>query len=542
MHRWGLPPNPPAYRWQTEALARWNRNSKKGIVKVVTGAGKTRLALMAMEQIMRTDETVRVSVVVPTIVLLNQWYNELTESPKGLRLPRAWVGRRGGGHKDSFSRGRRVMIYVIASAREHLGKPLTHFILEDKHFLIVDECQKAGSPKNRKIFDVPKRYSIGLSATPERDDEESWALLQAELGEVFFTYSFKQAIAAGILPPLQIYNYAVPLTADERSRYDYRSKIIVDVRRKLKQMDIWWRLLRRLKDDLFVIRWLAANQPESAAGELAQKLESLMYQRKGILYSASRRRQCFFTIFDEVTNEFRRNFGRRPQIMVFHERISEVDALVPGLRRRGVRVAVDHTELPKYEREDAIADYRDKEISVLLSVKALIEGVNAPATDIGIIVASSGSVRQKIQTMGRVMRKHEGKDFSRIYNIYVENSADEYIFEKMSFESLVDRERVHHRKYVPQSDDEDDESVFPDSITREIELAQLKTEGEAETETAEDVAEVKSLSEIVDELLEAAAGVSDRSTSIAWLEAEIAAEQAEPIDSDEDDLEDDLPF
>ena len=62
-----------SYKWQLEAMDAWKKAGRNGVLKVVTGAGKTVFALQAIEDAFHSDPDLRVSVVVPTIVLLHQW-------------------------------------------------------------------------------------------------------------------------------------------------------------------------------------------------------------------------------------------------------------------------------------------------------------------------------------------------------------------------------------------------------------------------------------------------------------------------------------
>jgi hypothetical protein len=82
---------------------------------------------------------------------------------------------------------------------------------------------------------------------------------------------------------------------------------------------------------------------------------------------------------------------------------------------------------------------------VVISARSLIEGFNVPAVDVGIIVASSTSVRQRIQSMGRVLRRHktaggEEKNPS-IHILYVRNTVDEFIYEREDWGRLTGVER-----------------------------------------------------------------------------------------------------
>ena len=60
-----------------------------------------------------------------------------------------------------------------------------------------------------------------------------------------------------------------------------------------------------------------------------------------------------------------------------------------------------------------------------------------PAVDVGIIVASSGSVRQRIQSLGRMLRRHRGpsgeEKTSCIHVLYAADSVEESIYSKVDW-------------------------------------------------------------------------------------------------------------
>src|SRR5438105_3975782 len=95
------------YDWQRQALECWSAAGHRGIIKVVTGAGKTMLALAAIDRMFRLDPELRVAIVVPTIVLLDQWKDELRTR---LKLPPQAVGSLGGGSDDQFDQSRRILV------------------------------------------------------------------------------------------------------------------------------------------------------------------------------------------------------------------------------------------------------------------------------------------------------------------------------------------------------------------------------------------------------------------------------------------------
>lgn len=73
-----------------------------------------------------------------------------------------------------------------------------------------------------------------------------------------------------------------------------------------------------------------------------------------------------------------------------------------------------------------------------------------PAVDVGIIVASLSSVRQRIQSLGRMLRRHRGpsgeEKTSCIYVLYATHSSEENIYGKLDWNETtgVDRNRYFH--------------------------------------------------------------------------------------------------
>src|SRR6266511_663247 len=60
-------------RWQEDAIEKWEEAGGRGVVSVVTGAGKTALALLLFDRLRDRDTDLRLVVIVPTIALLDQW-------------------------------------------------------------------------------------------------------------------------------------------------------------------------------------------------------------------------------------------------------------------------------------------------------------------------------------------------------------------------------------------------------------------------------------------------------------------------------------
>src|SRR5271166_5065171 len=120
------------------------------------------------------------------------------------------------------------------------------------------------------------------------------------------------------------------------------------------------------------------------------------------------------------------------------------------LDERELKVIAEHSELAGSMRETGLELFRKGKAQIIVSARSLIEGFNVPEVDVGIIVASSGSVRQRIQSMGRVLRRHRGasgeEKTSCIHVLYAADSSEENIYGKLNWNETtgVDRNRYFH--------------------------------------------------------------------------------------------------
>jgi superfamily II DNA or RNA helicase len=76
------------------------------------------------------------------------------------------------------------------------------------------------------------------------------------------------------------------------------------------------------------------------------------------------------------------------------------------------------------DRDNIISAFSRGTINCLLSMRILDEGVDVPAIERAIIVASSSNTGQFIQRRGRLLRKSKGKYVAEIYDILVLASND----------------------------------------------------------------------------------------------------------------------
>ena len=110
--------------------------------------------------------------------------------------------------------------------------------------------------------------------------------------------------------------------------------------------------------------------------------------------------------------------------------------------------------------------FRSGDARVIVSGKALIEGFDAPAADIGINVASSGSRTKAIQSIGRVLRKNskDGDKLGLIIRFYISNTIDALTYKKCDFSQITGARRNRYFLWDPEDADmgmEDQEQSAP---------------------------------------------------------------------------------
>ncbi|HXF52181.1 MAG TPA: DEAD/DEAH box helicase [Dehalococcoidia bacterium] len=438
------------YPWQSECLERWRVAGYRGTVKVATGGGKTLFALLAAQTLQNEREKdLRVVVVVPTIPLMFQWYDEVQAG----NLPREAIALMGGGFQPQHLRDSRLLIAVLNSARDRLPEMARREHWSDRMLLVLDECHRAAAEQARKVLNCRPRYTLGLSATPEPglemselppDEAYNKGILGRELGPIIYDFTLQDSLAAGLLTPFEVWHIGLPLTPEEYRRHEKLSREIADLRKDLEVRH------RSSRSKQTFIAWCQTIKDRGGplAGQ-ADRFLGLAAERKRMLYRAEARSRVTLGILREACA------SRESRVIVFHEVISETERIFRLAKLAGLPVLLEHSELPDSLRNDSIEAFRKGIGRIIVSAKSLIEGFNVPSADVGIIVASSGSVRQRIQSLGRMLRRKPGGRMATIYVLYVRDTEDEAIYEKADWHTIIgaERNRYFEWSFVDESMD-----------------------------------------------------------------------------------------
>ncbi len=385
---WALQSDLTLRPYQEEALECWENAGRRGVVVLPTGVGKTFIGVKAI-----AGAGVPAMVILPTIDLMNQWAS-LLERQFGVT-----VGMLGGGSKDV----RELTVSTYDSANI-----MMEFVGNRFGLIIFDECHHLPGPVNRCAAEMAcAPYRLGLTATPERDDGAE-ELVYELLGPLVYRREIDE-FEKSTLSPYRTLRLEVQLDPDEEEEYQRNRKLYKDFLAKHQvnfgNRNGWHRFLRLCATAPGGRETMTAylNQKRIAAGgrKKLQAIWSLLKKHAG-------ERIIIFTALNELAYRIGETF------------------LLPVLTHltRGV------------ERKVFLDHFRDGTYNVLVTSRVLNEGIDVPEASVGVVVSGSGSVREHVQRLGRLLRPRRGKQ-AVLYEL-VSAGTGEY---------FISQRRRQHRAY-----------------------------------------------------------------------------------------------
>ena len=463
------------YPWQKEASEKWKENKFQGIVAAVTASGKTIMAMKAISDYVEEFPDTIVSVIVPTKVLMYQWAENFAEI---LGINEEIMGLRGDGFKDNFQSGKRVIVSIIDSARQGiLEEDVEKIPLSTRHLMVADECHRYGGISNRTVFDTRFDAIIGLSATPpEEDEDEGEEISKSQMvinsiGNVFYNLRYKEALAQELISHFEVQYVSIPLLPNQDIQYDGHSK---KIGKAIKNIRIKYGYFmerysnRSLDEQLNVLK---QKIPEIDSDKDVNNYRRETQLRRNLVWSTVNRKFAYLKILNEKLLQ------TDSQIMVFHERVSQLEEIVANMDERGegsddadkklsekllkgddgYTPAMYHSKQTPGWNPLFMQAFKEGKCRVMLSVKALAEGVDIPKADVGIIRVSTGSIRQRIQTIGRMLRRGSAEK-SIIYIFHVtksnwEPTVDCNILQNIDWEEQLGDAEITWSRYLPEQDE-----------------------------------------------------------------------------------------
>jgi len=362
--------------YQNKALNAWDKAGRRGVIVLPTGAGKTVIGMKAIELVNQPA-----IVIVPTLDLLEQWRRRAEEA-FGTR-----IGVYGGGENTVES----ITVSTYDSAFLRAGEIGNRFQL-----LLVDEVHHLPGESFRQIaemFTAP--YRMGLTATYERDD-----MLHLEMPRLIGGVVYRlgpEDLAGRYLSPYTLEKVNVELTPEEKEEYDREYGTFTGY---LERNRIW--LTSPVAFQRFIMR--TSRDPQARKALLARN------RAVSIAFNSVAK-------VDMLGEILRQNPDER--ILVF----TQHNDLVYRISRRFLLPFITHTTA-KEERYEVLKGFREGRFSAIVTSKVLDEGIDVPEASIGVIVSGTGSSREFIQRLGRLLRKSEGKGRARLIELVSRETSE----------------------------------------------------------------------------------------------------------------------
>lgn len=343
--------------YQQEALERW-RLDRRGVLVLPTGAGKTYLGMMGIQEV-----NAPTLVVVPTLELVDQWRSELAAF--GIEIGE-YTGREK--HITPIT----VTTYDSAYAQaEYLGNRFKLLVFDEVHHLAAEGYQQIG-----ELFAAP--YRMGLTATYERADDRHQELPRL-LGSKVYEIDTDE-LTGEYLSEYTVERITVDLTPDEQERYD---QLVEPFRNYLRSSNIEL----RGPGDYQKIVMRSGNDPQAweavrarnKARRIAYSSEAKLQELGSLLAAHRGDRLILFTRYNDVVYEIADRFFIPP---------------------------ITHTT-DREERRKILQRFKHDEYAAIVSSQVLDEGVNVPDANVGVILSGTGSNREYRQRLGRILRPSE---------------------------------------------------------------------------------------------------------------------------------------
>jgi superfamily II DNA or RNA helicase len=362
--------------YQERAVSAWDRAGAWGVVVLPTGSGKTHVAMKAISMVNPAI------VIVPTLDLLAQWKTMLDDE----------FGIDAGVYSGEEHRLGPVTVATYDTAyirAAELGNKFKLVVFDEVHHL-----PSPGYSSIAEMFACPAR--LGLTATYEREDGRHSELPRLVGGKVFERNV--ESMEGVHLAPFDLKRIYVKLTPEEETQYR-------------RDMDIYKNYLRENNLVLRTPRDFERLVMRSGRDRGAREAILARHRARVTALNSSSK-------LEALADVLRKHSGPGDKVLIF----TEHNDLVYRISRQFLIPFITYTT-QKDERARNLAYFKSGAYRALVTSKVLDEGVDVPDANVGIILSGSGSKREFVQRLGRILRK-KGDKKAVLYEI-VSGSTNE---------------------------------------------------------------------------------------------------------------------
>ncbi len=377
-------PNSSRTLRQKNDVKLWIDNGARGYFLWATGTGKSYIACLAIKLCNERHPDKQINIVVPTTVLQEAW----TDEKKGhIKIH---------GLKN-------VNVYVINTYVKEL---------HECALLIIDEVHTATGAKSKHfntVIDKTKfNWIMCLSATLEKEHTD---FLHKRSISCISKLSADEAVKLGWLSPYKILCVPIQLNEVDRERYDKMHK---EFNKHFAMFGFDFNLAMKCVVDKQT-RIDLANKlgwEESRVTVSTMSWNRNMRLRKNFLYHIEAKIDAAI----EITKQL------EMQSILFGQSIEGADKISLAL---GDECVEYHSKLKPKQLKENLKRLRDgrTKVKYISSAKGLEAGFDLPNLQLGITWSRTSKALRATQTLGRILRKVEGKT-AYFIELYVPETQD----------------------------------------------------------------------------------------------------------------------
>lgn len=383
--------------YQEQAIEAWAENNYRGFYVMATGTGKTWTAIFSAKKLLKKNPAT-VVICAPYKHLVRQWSEDVSSAFPDAKIVlvssenSSWLQQINQAviRKRYSPNTQIIIITTIASFNMPRFEAAISKDLSDK-LLIVDEAHRfTNRPES---LHSTYKYLLGLSATPfSGSSAEKGRELMAFFGGQVFCLPIENALDRGYLVPYYYRPIFVYATEEEEQKFQSYTHRILSCFNKAGQCINPDLLVKSLRNRLRVISM--ASEKQTRIDELVDQVEDPDHF---VVYCGDGR------LFDNNTGEEIRHIQSIKRVLFNHDIKASQFTCTENMDERMVLV-------------DA---FNKGEISALVAIRCLDEGINIPSIKSALILSSNDDYREFVQRRGRILRTYKGKQSATIYDVVV---------------------------------------------------------------------------------------------------------------------------
>ncbi|MDQ2051900.1 DEAD/DEAH box helicase family protein [Natronolimnohabitans sp. A-GB9] len=359
-----------------------------GVLELPTGSGKTVIAIEAIERFATPT-----LVVVPTIDLLEQWQRELERE---FDCP---IGRFGGGEQ----RLEPITVSTYDSAylkADSVGDRFGAVVFDEVHHLGGE-----GYREIARLLAAPAR--LGLTATFERPDD-AHEIVSGIVGPLVHRVDVDE-LAGDHLANYDLKRLEVELTPEEREEYERNQETFTNYLAqsgiRMQSGSDYQELVKRSGSDPAAREALLARQ---RAREITFGSEAKLEALEGILEDHRGERTIVFTAHNDLAYDVSERF------------------LIPTITH----------QTGAAERREILERFREGTYTRIATSNVLDEGVDVPDASVAVVLSGSGSEREFVQRLGRILRPKADGTRAVLYEVVAADTGEERVADRRRDDAL----------------------------------------------------------------------------------------------------------